>query len=230
MAPNPVGNPQPFSTPSSASHGNHGHSKTSGLSGTRQKFDDGSTVTEATEQLSAVRDNELDSSLTAKWRQHEKGNVIDVQQTNYSYKNRVLPAVTLFTNLTDIPADVPSGFTATAVKAVIASQFGKNDHQDEGTGSTTMGIVQTNSEVFGASVKVSVMKTVFGADWKSNPKRLGALADVYFPDKKRMVRVPLVDIGPGEGIPAEVDLTWASDQFLGTQGQAHVKYRLLLPA
>jgi len=227
--PDSAGPPTPFATPASSSQGQHGHSKTSGLNGSRQKFDDGSFVIEATEELSAVRDNELDSSLIATWRQQGKGNVIDVQQTNYSYKNRVLPPVTLFTNLNDIPAEVPPGFTATAVKAVIASQFGKNDQQDEGTGSTTMGIVQTNSEVFGASVKISIMKAVFGENWKNNAKRLGALADVYFPDKKRMVRVPLVDIGPGESIPAEVDLTWAADQFLGTQGQAHVKYRLLLP-
>ena len=45
-----------------------------------------------------------------------------------------------------------------------------------------------------------------------------------------MVRVPLVEIGPGESIPAEVDLTWACDQFLGTQGQAPVRYRILLPS
>lgn len=73
------------------------------------------------------------------------------------------------------------------------------------------------------------MASVFGQNWKTNGKRLGALADVYFPAKQRMVRVPLVDVGPGECIPAEVDLTWAADQFLGTQGQADVKYRLLLP-
>lgn len=227
---NPIGNPVPFTTKPSSSNGQHGRSKTSGLKGTRQKFDDGSTVSDATEELSAVRDNELDDSRTATWRHHEHGNVIDVKQTSYSYKNRVLPDATLFTNLNDIPADVPAGFTATASKSVIASQFGKNDQQDEGTGSSTMGIVQTNSEVFGASVKISVMKAVFGENWKTNTKRLGALADVYFPDKKRMVRVPLVDVGPGESIPAEVDLTWAADQFLGTQGQAKVRYRLLLPA
>jgi hypothetical protein len=226
---NPIGNPTPFTTKPSASNGQHGHSKTTGLNGTRQKFDDGSVVTEATEELSAVRDNELDDSRAATWRQHEQGDVIGVKQTNYSYKNRVLPDAKLFTNLNDMPADVPPGFAATAVKAVIASQFGKNDQQDEGTGSSTMGIIQTNSEVFGASVKISIMKAVFGQDWKNNAKRLGALADIYFPAKKRMVRVPLVDVGPGESIPAEVDLTWAADQFLGTQGQADVKYRLLLP-
>src|ERR1044071_1483730 len=105
--PDSAGPPTPFATPASSSQGQHGHSKTSGLNGSRQKFDDGSFVIEATEELSAVRDNELDSSLIATWRQQGKGNVIDVQQTNYSYKNRVLPPVTLFTNLNDIPAEVP---------------------------------------------------------------------------------------------------------------------------
>jgi hypothetical protein len=46
-----------------------------------------------------------------------------------------------------------------------------------------------------------------------------------------MVRVPLVDVGPGENAPshAEVDLTLASDQFLGTSGLATVQYRILVP-
>ena len=93
-----------------------------------------------------------------------------------------------------------------------------------------MGLVQTNSEVFGASVKVSIMKDIFGADWRNNEKRLTAMIEVYFASAKRMVRVPLVDIGPGEAITAEVDLTWACDQFLGTRGGANVRYRLLLPS
>lgn len=92
-----------------------------------------------------------------------------------------------------------------------------------------MGLIQTNSEVFGASVKMSIMANIFGDDWRKNEKRLRALINVYFADKRRMVRVPLVDLGPGEQIRAEVDLTWASDQFLGTKGQADVQYRLLVP-
>jgi hypothetical protein len=60
----------------------------------------------------------------------------------------------------------------------------------------------------------------------------GARIDLHFPDKKRMVRVPLVDLGPGENAPshAEVDLTWACDQFLGTKGEAKVRYRVLVPS
>jgi hypothetical protein len=127
------------------------------------------------------------------------------------------------------PTDPPPGFDAKPLTSGKASQFGKNDTQDEGTGSPIMGLIQTNSEVFGASVKASIMKKIFGAGWKTNEKRLTALIEVFHPSTKRMVRVPLVDIGPGETIRAEVDLTWACDQFLKTEGAANVQYRLLVP-
>ena len=228
---NPVGAPEPFSTDASVSANERGHSKTKGLKGTRQKFDDGSVMVEATEALTASRIDGLDGTLTAFCRRVQKGNTIAVEQDNYSYKDRHLPDSALFLDLPDIPADVPDGFQPTPVKAVKASQFGKNDHQDEGTGSPIMGLIQTNSEVFGGSVKVSVMKDVFGADWRNNDKRLRAMIDIYFAQKKRMVRVPLVNIGPAENAPshAEVDLTWACDRFLGTDGLANVRYRMLVP-
>jgi hypothetical protein len=228
--PTPVGNPKPFSTRPSASGNANGHSKTKGLQGTSQKYSDGSTVIEATEALSASRADGLNATLTAFCRRVENGNLTTVEQNNYSYRNRQLPISTLFDNINGIPADVPAGFQATPTRSVRASQFGKNDTEDEGTGSPVMGLIQTNSEVFGASVKVSIMANIFGANWRHNDKRFTAMIDVYFPDKKRMVRVPLVDLGPGERIRAEVDLTWASDQFLGTKGQADVQYRLLVPA
>jgi hypothetical protein len=76
------------------------------------------------------------------------------------------------------------------------------------------------------------MRKTFGSNWKKNVKRLSAMIEVFFPYKRRLVRVPLVDVGPGENAPsgAEVDLTWACDQFLGTQGGATVEYRLLIPS
>jgi hypothetical protein len=96
-----------------------------------------------------------------------------------------------------------------------------------------MKIIQTNSEVYGASIKASAMARVFGPSWRTNPKRLDALIDILFPKQNRAVRVPLVDIGPHEDTASrqypEVDLTWASDQFLGTKGKADVQYRVLLP-
>jgi hypothetical protein len=224
--------PEPFSTKPSISANSRGHSKTKGLQGTSQKFDDGSIVIEATEALSAFRTDGLDATLTAFCQRVQKGDVTTVQQRNYSYKGRQLPDSTLFTNIHDFSDDVPSGFQATPAKTVKATQFGKNDREDEGTGSPLMGLIQTNSEVFGGSVKISVMKSIFGTNWRTNEKRLSALIEVLFPDKKRLVRVPLVDLGPAENAPshAEVDLTWACDQFLGTRGAATVRYRMLVPS
>jgi len=159
-----------------------------------------------------------------------EGGVTTVDQNNYSYANRKLAQAILSENVNGLATDVPAGFTATQPRQVIASQFGKNDKTDEGTGSPAMGLVQTNSEVFGASIKVSKMVENFGAGWTSNPRRLTALIEIHSARTKRRVRVQLVDVGPGETIPAEVDLTWACDQFLGTQGQGEVTYRLLIPS
>jgi hypothetical protein len=217
-----------FSTPPSDSADANGESHTTGLHGTKRTLDDGTIIIEAREILTASRTDGLNGRLTATWKSVQKGDVITVDQDNYSYKARPLPPATLFLKIDDFPATLPPGFTATAIREVTASQFGKNDHEDEGTGSPDMGLVQTNSEVLGASVKVSIMEEEFGPNWRHNAKRLSTLAEVYFPHSKRLVRVPLVDIGPGETIKAEVDLTWASDQFLKTGGQASVRYRLLI--
>ena len=227
----PVGSPQPFSTKPSASGNNRGSSTTTGLKGTIQKFDDASVVTEATEDLTATRTDGLHSSLAASCRRVTQGNATVVHQLNYSYKQRTLSDSTLLTNVNNLSLAIPPGFQPTQARDVKATQFGKNDREDEGTGSPDMGLIQTNSEVFGSSVKVSVMAQIFGPAWRTNSKRLGAMIDVFFPGKKCMIRVPLVDVGPGELAPshAEVDLTWASDQFLGTRGGATVSYRILVP-
>jgi hypothetical protein len=228
---NPNGPAEPFHTSPSNSGNENGSSTTSGLRGTTQKFDDGTVVTEAVEELHAKRVDGLDASLVGHWRKVQKGNSFAIRQRDYSYKGRELPDGALFLDRDGIPSTVPEGFTATVVRHVKATQFGKGDHEDEGTGSPLMGLVQTNSDVVGGSVKVSIMKTVFGADWKHNEKRLRALIEVFFPTSRRMVRVPLVDIGPGEHAPshAEVDLTLACDQFLKTQGLDNVDYRILVP-
>ena len=226
----PVGAPVPFTTRPSISGNADGSSRTKGLNGTKQSFDDGTTVIEATEALGATRADGLDATLTAFQRRVEKDSVATVEQKSYSYRQRQLPEGMLFWQINDFPGTVPAGFAATAARSVVASQFGKFDTEDEGTGSRAMGLIQTNSDVFGASIKKSVMVRVFGPSWSTNEKRLGALIEVFFPSKHRLVRVPLVDIGPGETIRAEVDLTWACDQFLGTEGQADVRYRVLVPA
>jgi hypothetical protein len=198
-----------------------------------QKYDDGSVVTEATESMNAYRkDTGLNGKLTGFWRRVQQGTVLTVQQGNYSYQGRQLAASILYQRIDGIPTQAPPGFVGTPVRRVKATQFGKFDRQDEGTGSPFMGCIQTNSDVFGGSVKISIMKKTFGANWKKNVKRLSAMIEVFFPYKRRLVRVPLVDVGPGENAPsgAEVDLTWACDQFLGTQGGATVEYRLLIPS
>lgn len=227
----PVGHSEPFRTSSSDSGNENGSSKTDGLLGTAQQFDDGTIVIDATERLRAVRTDGLNGTLVGHWRRVQKGNTFAVRQENYSYRGRKLPDGELFLDADGIPTEVPTEFIATAVKTVKATQFGKGDRQDEGTGSPTMGTVQTNSDIVGGSVKISVMTAVFGEQWKSNDKRLRALIDVYFKKTRKMVRVPLVDVGPGEHAPshAEVDLTLACDRFLGTDGLGVVEYRLLVP-
>lgn len=226
----PVGSPEPFQTKDAHSRNEKGASTTTGLKGTSQKYDDGTIVIDAIEELKATRKDGLNGSLQGHWRRVQKGRTFTIRQENYSYIGRKLPDGKLFLDLEGIPA-APEGFTATPVKNVKATQFGKEDKQDEGTGSPTMGTIQTNSEVVGGSVKISIMAAVFGDDWRHNTKRLNALIEVYFKKTRRMVRVPLVDIGPGEHAPshAEVDLTLACDQFLGTGGLASVSYRLLVP-
>jgi peptidoglycan hydrolase-like protein with peptidoglycan-binding domain len=227
----PVGQGEPFSTKAASSGDENGSSKTTGLTGTTQAFSDGTVVSDATESLRAVRVDGLNGSLIGHWRRVQKGTTSAVRQENYSYSGRKLTDGALITDMEGIPSSVPAGFTATPIKTVKATQFGKGDRQDEGTGAPVMGTVQTNSDVVGASVKISVMAAVFGADWRRNAKRNDALIEVYFKKSRRLVRVPLVDVGPGENAPshAEVDLTLACDQFLKTDGLAIVDYRLLVP-
>lgn len=227
----PVGAPSPFETQPSPSGNENGHSLTSGLRGTKQEYSDGTSVIEATEALRADRVDGLHGTLTAFQRRIEKNGVITIEQRNYSYRNRQLPDAVAWRQLAAFPA-VPDGFSATDIRNVAASQFGKEDHQDEGTGSRIMGLIQTNSEVFGVSLKASALAHIFGPGWRINDMRLDALIEVLF--SHRLVRVPLVDVGPHEDTPRkrypEVDLTWACDQFLNTRGQANIQYRVLLPA
>ena len=227
----PVGQTEPFRTSASSSGNENGSSKTTGLLGRSQVFDDGTIVVDATEQLRAVRADGLNGTLSGHWRRVQKGKSFAVRQESYSYRGRHLPDGALFLDVDGIPTTVPAGFTATAVKEVKATQFGNGDKQDEGTGSPTMGTVQTDSEVVGGSVKISIMSAVFGNNWQDYDKRFSALIEVYYNKTRKLVRVPLVDVGPGEKAPshAEVDLTLACDRFLGTDGLATVDYRILVP-
>src|SRR5262249_46224350 len=112
-----------------------------------------------------------------------------------------------------------------------ATRFGKNDEGDSGIGSSALGLIQTCSEVFGGSIKKSKMIENFGPGWATDHRILGALIEVHSAKTKCLVRVPLVDVGPGENAAsdAEVDMTFACDQVLGMHGKDSISYRLLIP-
>jgi hypothetical protein len=146
-----------------------------------------------------------------------------VQQSQYCWLNRVLSDALLVDNFGGFPSDVQF-FSGKA------TQFGKKDAQDEGTGSELLKVVQTNSDVFGASVKLSRLVATFGAPLRNSSQLLNAYVEIFNPDSRsrRFARVPLVDVGPGENQPAEIDLTLALDQYLKTNGSAHVLFRIVL--
>jgi len=98
-----AGSTEPFSTPPSSSHNDNGHSTTTGLQGTLQKFADGQIVIEARESLKAVRTDGLSASLTAYCKRIQIGDVITVVQDDYSYIGRALPLSMLFLNASDFP-------------------------------------------------------------------------------------------------------------------------------
>ena len=76
-------------------------------------------------------------------------------------------------------------------------------------------------------MKRSRLVKIFGKQYDKNPKRLTAMVEVHLAESDRFVRVPLLDIGPGEGQPAHIDLTWAVDQFMKTEGEKVVEFRVL---
>jgi hypothetical protein len=110
----------------------------------------------------------------------------------------------------------------------ISTQFGKVDDQDGGTGSEYFCVVQTCSDVWGCSVTKTILKRWFGDKYWENAARLTALVEVYHPKTCRYGKVPLVDVGPGETVPsgAKIDLSFAFDEYLGTQGKSRVHFRL----
>ena len=146
-----------------------------------------------------------------------------MQQGQYCWLSRELPNAVLVENFSGFPSDVQ-------VVGAKATQFGKKDSQDEGTGSELLKVVQTNSDVFGASLKLSRLVATFGAPLSKSAQLLNAYVEIFNPDSRsrRFARVPIVDVGPGENQPAEIDLTLALDQFLKTDGSAHVLFRIVV--
>ena len=94
-----------------------------------------------------------------------------------------------------------------------ATQFGKHDSEDDGTGSEFLKVVQTNSDVFGVSLKRSRLVATFGSDLGNSAQLLSAAVEIFNPESRRFACVPIVDVGPAEHLSAEIDLTLALDQF-----------------
>jgi hypothetical protein len=210
----------PFTTEGSRGSFRGSSSLTSGLNGTEKSLSDGSVIIEGQETLSAVRGAKDFGNKTAKQRRVKIGNIQTVEQSQYSWLSRTLPNTVLMENFNGFPSDVP-------ILAGKATRFGKNDHEDEGTGSEFLKVVQTNSEVFGASVKRSRLVATFGSELSASNKLLGALVEIVNPATSRFARVPIVDVGPAEHLSAEIDLTWALDQFLKTEGSTTVQFRIV---
>jgi len=212
-----------FSTESSHGAFRGSSSNTTGLSGKETGFSDGTVIIDAQETLSAVRGPKNFGTKIVQQRRVKQGNIQTVQQGQYCWLSRELPDAVLVENFSGFPSDVQ-------VVGAKATQFGKKDSQDEGTGSELLKVVQTNSDVFGASLKLSRLVATFGAPLSKSTQLLDAYVEIFNPDSqsRRFARVPIVDIGPGENQPAEIDLTLALDQFLKTDGSAHVLFRIVV--
>ena len=195
-------------------------SRTTGLTGDVIKYSDGTVVTAGSETLNAVVENSQKGPLLASILKVKKGNVTTIQQKNYSYNGRELPLCQL--------EESSQGFgSATLVVPAKATRFGKFDPTDGGVGSPALKLVQTCSSVFGAAVKKSRLIDTFGADFAKSPKLLSAMIEIFHPVTGRFARVPIVDVGPQESEIAELDLTAALDDFLGTQGLGKVQFRVV---
>jgi hypothetical protein len=214
---------KPFRTDSS--HGSfHGSSSTTtGLDGTENAFSDGTVIIDCQETLSAVRGPTNFGSKTVSHHRVQQGNTHTVRQGQYCWQTRTLPDALLVENSSGFPSDVPAVMGK-------ATQFGKHDSEDEGTGSEFLKVVQTNSDVFGVSLKRSRLVATFGSNLGNSTQLLSAAVEIFNPASGRFARAPIVDVGPAEHLSAEIDLTLALDQFLKTNGSAQVQFRIVLPS
>jgi hypothetical protein len=199
-------------------HGNSSH--TTGLRGTATTYVDGTVVIDGVETLTAVRRVNLGPKDVQQVRT-KKASVERVQQAGYCWQARQLPDAILVENFEGFPA-------GTKFVTGKATEFGKRDSTDEGTGSEWLKVVQTNSEVFGCSLKQSILAAAFGVPLGSKPDLLRAQVEIFYPAKKTFARVPIVDVGPAERLEAVIDLTFRLDKFLGTDGSAQVQFRIVV--
>jgi Putative peptidoglycan binding domain len=187
-----------------------GFSSTDGIRWSSQKYSDGTTVMTGVENLNAKRGNQTYPTIIARQSRTITGGRHEIQQSGYCHGKRILPNALFIENY--------SGLNGNDVLHGYSTRFGKSDDEDEGTGSELFGITQTSSEVCGCSVKASILKKWFGTNFATDPRLLSTSVEMYFPKTRRYARVPLTDVGPSESVRAIIDLTWAVDEFLGTDG------------
>jgi len=205
-----------FKTPptSSSTANGRGASTTTGLDGQIFRTDDGAEVTDAAETLTAKREgHSLGLPRTVRQIRTKRGGITTAHQPDYCWGSRQLPDAELVENH-------PGFDDEDGVFSGRATFFGKSDKEDEGTGSPAFGTVQTNSSVFGISLKrrrlLDEELATEDDDGSLHPseKGLRARVEVFFPEIRRLVRLPLVDEGPGPRINAIADLTVAATVFL----------------
>jgi len=207
-----------FSTPAAHSRTKNGKggSTTTGLHGKIREPAPGIEIIQAVETLTAFRDGKsLGQPRTVRQVRTKNAGTTVVEQAEYCWDRRSLPSAEL--------VDVSQGLDGSSgVFKGRATFFGKGDTEDEGTGSTVFGRVQTDGSVFGASLKKArLLELGLVTEQKGvlhpTDKGLRALLEVFFPDTGRLARLPLVDIGPsnvGAARTAVADLTVAATAFL----------------
>lgn len=198
-----------------------GTSSTSGLVGTQQ----GDSL-DGVEQIEATREGRsLGPARFVRQVRIAAPDKIRVHQSDYAWGQRPLPDATLFLDHDGF------GRSGDIIKGE-ASYFGKYDTQDEGTGSPAFGTIQTNSSAFGLALPKDFLlerglAEGGGDDFHATAKGLQAMVEVYYPSKRRLVRVPIVDIGPGKKTKRPTDLTVAAAAFLQDKPEEKAKgYKL----
>lgn len=219
-----------FARPAASSRTSDGRggSTTSGLRGEVYQPQPNLQVIMAEENLTAKRDGKpLGASRSVQQLRilDLSGKSTSIEQPDYCWSERKLPGAALFL---DHPGFAPD---AEVIKGE-ASYFGKFDTTDEGTGTPVFGLVQTNSSVFGVSLPESLLLR-FGLARKDGKflrktdKSETALVEIYFPRLKRMVRAPIVDVGPNPRLKRPADLSVAAAAFLQDEPEEKAKgYRL----
>ncbi|MBX9648995.1 MAG: hypothetical protein K2X57_18280 [Xanthobacteraceae bacterium] len=209
--------PNDFRTPAgrSKTKDGKGGSTTTGLQGSIREPAPGVTVIDAVETITAFRDGRsLGAARAVRQVRTTNTEKTVVEQADYCWGRRSLPNAEL--------VEAGQALTGSGVFEGKATFFGKGDTEDEGTGGPVFGTVQTDSSVFGISLKKARMLdlgllTDKNGVLKLSDKGARAIVEVFFPDTGRLVRLPLVDIGPANTGPAKTavaDLTVAATAFL----------------